>query len=197
MIKKKVLDDLLKKGNGYLKTADVTKMGISRENLSRYVSDNKLDRVARGIYASSDTWDDDLYIIGLKNKRIIYSHETALYLLGLMEREPIKKTVTVNLGYNASHLTKLGIKVFTVIDEYFEIGKSETATKYGNLVTVYDMDRTICDVIRSKDKIDIQIFNYALKGYMASSNKKLPNLMKYAKILGVENKVRTYTEVML
>ena len=118
MIENKVLDDLLNKGNGYLKTADVTEMGISREILRRYVNDKNLERVARGIYVSSDTWEDDLYIIGLKNEKIIYSHETALYLLGLMEREPRRKTVTVNFGYNASHLTKQGIKVFTVISKY-------------------------------------------------------------------------------
>ncbi len=197
MMENKVLNDLLADGKGYLITADVTKMGISREILRRYVSDRNLEKVARGIYMAEDAWKDDLYIIGLRNGRIIFSHQTALYLHGLMEREPRRTTVTVKFGYNASHLLEQGIKVYTVISDYYELGRSEITTSYGNQVAVYDMDRTICDVIRSKDTIDIQVFSYALKEYMASTKKKLPYLMKYAKILGIEDKVRTYTEVMI
>ena len=70
-------------------------------------------------------------------------------------------------------------------------------TGFGNEVPVYDRERTICDIIRSKNDIDIQTFQTAMKEYMSSKEKRLGNLISYAKEFGIEDIVRTYTEVML
>jgi len=192
-----ILDRMLAANKGYLLAAEAVAQGISRQVLSNYVKRNHLERVARGVYAAVDAWPDDLYLIRLRNSGVIFSHETALYLHGLMEREPSVTTVTVKFGYNAVHLRERGIKVVTAIDDYFDVGKSVAETNYGNKVAVYDMERTICDIIRNKEKMDIQVFQTAMKEYMASPKKKLPILMMYASKFGIENFVRTYTEVML
>ena len=105
--------------------------------------------------------------------------------------------LTVSSGYNASHLRNRGCKVYTISRDVHSLGKTEVTTNFGNKVYAYDVDRTICDIIKYKEKTDIQVFQSALKEYMHSSNKNLPNLMKYAAALGIEGKVRTYTEVML
>ncbi|HPJ76906.1 MAG TPA: abortive phage infection protein, partial [Clostridia bacterium] len=125
------------------------------------------------------------------------SHETALFLHGLMEREPSQITVTVKFGYNASHLVNNGIRVITAVDNYFSIGRNKTKTNFGNTVDVYDMERTICDIIRNKKDMDPQVYQTAIQEYMKSSEKKLPVLMRYASIFRIDNIVRTYTEVML
>ena len=191
------MDRMLAANNGYLLAAEAVAQGISRQVLSNYVKKNHLERVARGVYATVDAWPDGLYLIHLRNSGVIFSHETALYLHGLMEREPSVTTVTVRFGYNAVHLRERGIKVVTAIDDYFDVGKSVAETNYGNKVAVYDMERTICDMIRNKEKMDIQVFQTAMKEYMESPKKKLPVLMAYASKFGIENSVRTYTEVML
>ena len=59
------------------------------------------------------------------------------------------------------------------------------------------MERTICDILRYKDEMDIQIFQYAMKEYMASSRKNLNHLMHYSRLLHIEDTVKIYTEVML
>jgi predicted transcriptional regulator of viral defense system len=126
-----------------------------------------------------------------------FSQETALYLHGLMEREPRYICVTVKEGYNASHLRKKGIKVYQSKSELYELGTSAIETNYGNTVAVYDMERTICDIIRDKVTMDIQVFQVAMKEYMISPKKNLLNLMEYASKMNIEEKVRTYVEVML
>ena len=87
--------------------------------------------------------------------------------------------------------------MYTVKPELYDMGITNGKTFYGNTVRVYDIDRTICDIIKHKKKIDIQTYQYAIKEYMKSSKKNINNLMKYANALGVENTVRLYTEVML
>ncbi len=197
MTRFELLDELVEKGNGYLQTSQVLENGISKPTLADYVNKRNMERVAQGVYLAEDAWKDELYILHLSNSRIIFSHETALFLHGLMEREPKDISVTVRAGYNATHLRKKGIRVYQVKPEIEELGITDIQTNFGNTVRAYDMERTICDVIRYKEAMDVQVFQYAMKEYMGSVNKNLNRLMTYAKKLHIESAVRTYTEVML
>ena len=197
MTRFELLDELVEKGNGYLQTSQVLENGISKPTLADYVNKRNMERVAQGVYLVEDAWKDELYILHLSNSRIIFSHETALFLHGLMEREPKDISVTVRAGYNASHLRKKGIRVYQVKPEIEELGVLDIHTNFDNTVRAYDMERTICDVIRYKEAMDVQVFQYAMKEYMGSTHKNLNHLMTYAKKLHIESAVRTYTEVML
>ena len=197
MTRFELLDELVEKGNGYLQTSQVLEKGISKPTLADYVNKRNMERVAQGVYLAEDAWKDELYILHLSNSRIIFSHETALFLHGLMEREPKDISVTVRAGYNASHLRKKGMRVYQVKPEIEELGVLNIQTGFGNTVRAYDMERTICDVIRYKEAMDVQVFQYAMKEYMGSTHKNLNHLMTYAKKLHIESAVRTYTEVML
>ena len=197
MTKTEKLNDLIKLSNGYLYIADAEKLGISKVYIREYVLVNNLERVAHGLYKSSDVWTDDLYILTFNNKKAVYSFDTALMLNGLTEREPSEIFVTVSRSYNASHLRSKGIIVNYVKDEWLDLGRTVAKTVYGNKVSVYDMERTICDIIRVRDKKDPQMFAYAIKEYAKSANKNLPRLMKYAKEFGVEAELRKYMEVLL
>lgn len=197
MTRFELLDELVEKGNGYLQTSQVLENGISKPTLADYVNKRNMERVAQGVYLSEDGWKDELYILHLSNSRIIFSHETALFLHGLMEREPKDISVTVRAGYNATHLRKKGTRVYQVKPEIEELGITDIQTNFGNTIRAYDMERTICDVIRYKEAMDVQVFQYAMKEYMGSTHKNLTHLMTYAKKLHIESAVRTYTEVML
>ena len=153
--------------------------------------------MAYGLYKSPDVWTDELYILSLKNEKAVCSFETALMLHGLTEREPAEIFVTVPRTYNASHLRSKGIVVYQVKEDWVNLGRTITKTTYGNEVSVYDMERTICDILRVKDKKDPQMFAYAIKEYAKSERKNLPRLMKYAKEFGVEAELRQYMEVLL
>ena len=192
-----VLDNLVENGNGYLCTSQVIVAGVSKPTLAEYVSQRKMERVAQGVYLAEDTWPDELYLLCLSNRRIVFSHETALMLHGLMEREPKTTCVTVKAGYNASHLRRKGIRVYQVKPEVYDLGIEEVETSFGNTVRAYDMDRTICDILRCKETMDVQVFQYAMKEYMASTHKNLTHLMEYAKRFRIESTMRTYTEVLL
>ena len=194
---KKDLRFLIDDNKGYLLTSIATNHGFSRQNVSYYAKVNNLEKVAQGVYITEDTWPDYLYISYLKNRNIVYSFETSLYLHGLMEREPTFTEVTVKCGYNSMHLKNKGLKIRTSIPEYYNLGIEFIETSFGNLVKAYDMERTICDIIKYKKYMDIQVFTYALKEYVKNKNKRIPVLMDYAEKLRVADKVRTYLEVLL
>ena len=196
MGKNEILDHLLEEGNGYLQTSVVLENNISKRTLARYVERRGLERIAHGIYISEDAWLDDYFLLYLRSSKVVFSHESALYLHGLMDREPSKTTVSVPKGYNSTHIDS-NISVVNIKPEWYPIGISTGQTTFGNSVPVYDKERTICDMIRNKKDVEIQTFQTAMKEYMGGAGKKLGNLIRYAKMLGIEDEVRTYTEVML
>lgn len=114
-----------------------------------------------------------------------------------MEHEPIRMFVSVKRGYNATHLIRRGIKPYFVKEDNFNEGVTVVKTPFSNDVRVYDIDRTICDMVLRKDEMDIQVFQTALKEYMFSQRKNVHRLMVYAKLLGIERKIREYAEVVL
>ena len=63
-------------------------------------------------------------------------------------------------------------------------------THYGNTVCAYNMERTICDIVQNKNKMDIQVFQIALKEYVGNDKKNIPALMHYAKELNVNKIIR-------
>jgi predicted transcriptional regulator of viral defense system len=191
------LDLILQNGKGFIKTSEATKLGISRAYFGEYVKKRSLERVAHGLYMSQDAWDDGMYVIQVRYPDAVFSHETALYLLNLAEREPIKYTVTLKAGTNSTGLTKDGVKVYKVKPELFNEGINEVQSPSGHKVRSYNAERTICDLIRSRSNIEIQDLQTAVKDYVRLKDKNIPLLMRYAKAFSVEKIVRQYLEVLL
>jgi len=182
---------------GIISAAQGKAAGLSYTNLSRLVKSGALERVARGVYEAVDAHDDVLYIEQLRRPKLVYSHGTALYLHDLTDRDPLAFSVTVPSGYNTKALLNEGFKVFSIKPELYEIGLVKMHTKYDNLVNTYDMERTICDIVRSRSRIDAEIVVTALKRYARRKDKNIHLLMRTAGLFGVAKLVRTYMEVLL
>lgn len=191
------LAELAARQHGVLKTADVVAAGISKKALAEFVKDRGFERASLGIYCDPAAWTDPMLLLQLRCPKTVFSHDTALFLHDLTDREPLTYTVTAKTGYNPSHLTADGIKVYTVKKELFDVGLTNGLTPFGNLVNIYDMERTICDVIRSRSTIDVQVLQDALKQYAKRKDKNLHQLMEYASLFHVDRIVRQYMEVLL
>ena len=167
------LQSILMQNNGIITTAQANEVGVSNERLRLLVTSGDLERVTFGVYILPDEFADKMFIAQLRRPKIIYSHETALFLHDLTDRDPINYTVTVPTGYNASRLRGDGFTVFTIKREFHEIGVTKLTTMFGNSVTVYGLERTICDCLRSRNQLDIAIVTDAVKRYTRRNDKNL------------------------
>ena len=182
--------------NGIITSAQVTEAGLRRNTLQQLVKDGEIYRFGRGLYVRSNSWEDDFYLLQKKYGRGIYSHDTALYLLGYSDRTPAKYTMTFPKGYNAPSLKQETIIVKRVVPENYEFGQIQIKSPAGNLIRTYDLERTLCDILRGNGS-DIQIITDAMKRYAASGEKNIHKLMQYAERLRVSPKVLRYLEVLL
>ena len=181
-MKKNTIEKLLAENNGVLKTSDVVAAGISKETFYKYAKSAGLEKAAHGIYLSPDCLTDEMYLLQVQFPKAIYSHEAALYLHGLAEKEPIPFSVTVPASYNSGGLVKKGVQAYY-------IGICEAQTPGGHFVKTYDMERTICDILRKRKNMDISVFNYAVKEYMKRKDKRISVLSRYAVALRIEKQI--------
>jgi predicted transcriptional regulator of viral defense system len=191
------LEKLIKQKNGIITTKDVTNAGIPRIYLSKYAEENEIEHPERGIYVAKDAFADDMYMFQCKYKQAVFSHDSALFLHDLTDRVPVQNTVTVKSGYNTANIKKTGAKVYMVKKELYELGLTTLQTTFNNPVKAYDMERTICDIVRSRKNIEIQVFTDAFKMYVRRKDKNLHNLMDYAQQFKVQSILRKYLEVLL
>lgn len=197
MIKYEHMNKLLQEDNGYLITAQVEKAGISRTYLAKFVNENHLEKVAKGIYISQDTWADELYILQVCNPKIIYSGETALYLQGMIEREYTDICITVPPRFSQTRLRSKGVIVHQEKHAIYQLGVTEVETNYGNMVRTYNKERCICDVIKNRKNIEVQQFQTAMKTFMRDKTKNMSRLMQYGEQLKIRDEIMKYVEMML
>lgn len=182
--------------NDYLTTKKVVDNNIPRSYLSKLIKDNKIERISRGVYIKKNTLVDEFVVLQSKSKYVIYSNTTALYLHGFSNRIPIKYDITVKSGYKGSLQKEDNVNLFYTKDELLNLGVINYKLNSGNIIKVYDLDKTICDIIKNKKKIDAEIFNKAIRDYFYSKNKNTLKLYEYAKKMNIYNKVRDTFEVL-
>ena len=182
----------------YLTPEIARKNGISKARFYKYIHDNELEQVGHGIYIRKDDWVDELYLLHQRCPNAVFSHDEAFYYHGLTDREPLVHTLTIYSGYNAHRLVADGsCKVYSVKRELLNLGKILVTDSCGNQIPMYDLERTICDLVRSRSSIEIQEFNSVLKAYVSRKDKNLNRLMEYAKAFRVQNVIRKYMELLL
>lgn len=188
---------IAKSHGGIIDTKIATKYGISKTMLYRLCKVDKINRIAKGQYILPNEMPDELLSICRRSENIIFSHETALYLHGISDRVPFEHTITVPSNSIPSPVIKSECKVYYIKPDLFKLGKTTLRTFAGNSVPVYDLERTICDIIRSRNKLGTETFLTALKLYASNPKKDLNKLSSYAKQLRVSKILHQYLEVLL
>ena len=192
------IEDMAKQNNGIVAASAVRAAGISPNYLSQMVKAGQLNRLDRGLYALPTVYVDEMAELYAKNKDIVFSHLSALYLHDLTDRTPLKMTITLPRTKNASKLLQSGlVEIKRSNESNHTLGLAEMPSPSGFPIPVYDMERTICDIVKNGKNTDMQILTEALKGYAKRKDKNLSRLMQYAKMLKAEQKLRPYMEVLL
>ena len=182
--------------SGMITSKQVRDAGIHPHYLQMLVRSGKLQLVSRGIYMCSDIWEDEIFLYQQRYQRGVYSHDTALYLHNYSDRTPIKYTMTFPTNYHSSSLAAEPLIIHRTLQKNYELGLIKLRSPSGNMLKVYDLERTLCDIVRGSG-CDIQIITDAMKRYAASQNKDIHKLIQYAEQLRVKPKILRYMEVLL
>jgi predicted transcriptional regulator of viral defense system len=192
------LKSILRDNRGFITAKQVTNAGIPRRCLAELAKAGEIYRAERGIYAAPSALEDEMYFLQYRAAKGIYSHGSALYLHSMTDRTPHVFTMTFPFGYNVANAKKRGIAAKVALNGLYGIGVTEASSPFGNPLKVYDVEKTLCDIMRGgRNGSDIQYVSQAMKLYAASQTKDLSKLMDYAGRMRVKNKLLSYLEVLL
>lgn len=192
-----IIREIAGNSDGIIMTKQIEEAGIRRTRIKTLVELGFLVKESQGIYSLANMLVDEYKLIQLRSEKIVFSYGTALYLHSMSDRVPHTIDVTVPQGDNVSRIKKdhPAIRFHYVSKERWDLGIMAIKTPMGAEVKVYDKERCICDLIRDKQAMDMQLYIQAIQEYFKLEN-NARKLLKYGKKFGIEEKIRTYMEVL-
>ena len=191
-----LVEKLINKNNGIIKSSQLSEKNIPRQHLKLMLQKKLLVKVSRGIYIKKGGFEDTLYTYQQRYAKGIYSHETALYIHQFTDRMLDRYIMTFPQGYHIKTVVSDFVIKQANLDIY-NLGMEEKKTNYGNKIKVYNIERTLCDIVRGSNIDDKQLVIPAIKKYISKRNKNIPLLIEYASKLRVKNKITKYLQVLL
>ena len=188
--------ELAKDNQGIITAEMADRAGISRGILKHLVEKGALNHPSRGLYSLPEAWEDEFVALQNRYKRGIFSLETALYLLDLTDRTPVRFHMTFPLTYNLTGPKQEGVACNSAIDSVYGMGVVALKTPSGNLVRAYNAERTLCDILKTRNRMDIQIVSDAFRRYFRGNGINIPLLSEYARRLRVAERLQAYLEVL-
>ncbi|EHO51648.1 type IV toxin-antitoxin system AbiEi family antitoxin domain-containing protein [Lentilactobacillus kisonensis] len=187
----------LNKNGGQITSKTTNSMGISSRVLRNMYAHGQLERLAPGVYIDPLEFGDDIAALQYRLSKGVFFKDTALFLYGMIDRTPSTYEMNFPLPYAYSTKTNAPIKIYRQKKELYEIGITTTKTPGRHPVKVYNIERTLCDILRARDRSDAETIKQAMNSYVHRKGKNLHKLMEYARIFKVEEEIRTYMEVLL
>lgn len=192
-----IIYEKIKNNNNMITTSQVLSLGYSKQLLTNYVKAGLLERSRHGVYILPDTIHDDMYTLMLRSSKIVFSHDSALFLNGLSERTPFIHMVTIPSNMALPSSLKGECVCFYIKPELHNLGIIEKTTIFGNIVRCYNIERTICDFLRCRNRCEEETVISAIKNYAIYNKKDLNLLSVYAKQFKVAKELKKYLEVLL
>lgn len=189
-----IIESIMKVKNGYITSKELSNLGIHRMYLNIMKEKGMIEKVGNGIYIDSSKIEDSYFVFNLELSKVVYSHMTALYFHGLSIKAPNDK-YDITVPNNYFNYKIKNHNVFYVDKDIYELGLTDVKTPMGNIVRVYDIERCICDIIRSKSRMDSEHVKYAIRTYLKRKDKDLIKLSNYASQMGIKEEVMNYIEV--
>jgi len=191
------LEELMEQHGGVVRTSDIVDAGFSRTTVVNLVKTGVLERVAHGVYVRAGELYDEMYVLSLRSSRLVFSHETALWLNGISDREPLEHHVTIPTGAPLGGSLRGDCRCHYVRPDLFNLGIAVRKTDFGHDVRCYNAERTICDMVRDEKKVGVEALVGGLKAYAELKDKDLQDLVAMARAFSVESEVSKYMGVLL
>lgn len=180
-----------------IRTADVVKEGRGAYyNLLAKARAGELVRIRPGVYATWEHLSGNMIDIETIVPDCILCRFSAWNLHGLSTVVPQSIEVTVKRGRRVRLPGYPAISLHYQAEPAFSLG-AEDMTIDGHTVRVYNAERCVCDAIKYRNKIGMEVCAEILNNYLERPGRNLPLLMDYARQLRVANTLGKYLEIKL
>ena len=191
--------EIFEQYGGMMRTSELSREKIYYADINYFINAGLIEKVRTGYYQwiDPDNLSEVVTITRLFPDGILCM-DTALRHYGYSDRTPVQWHIAVSKYSNRTRF-KIDypfVKPYYVAPEILEIGLCEQEID-GNKVKMYDKERVICDCLRYRNKMDKEVFNKAIQGYVSDTGKSIPKLMEYSVPLRCQKLVKDLIGVWL
>ncbi len=180
------VQELKDKGFSYYKINQMVDQGILIKLNKKYYENTNFDGEESDFYYAYAFVPDG--VVCLLSAAVYYNLST--YRLGAIDVAIPRKAKVSTLP----DWPELNICYFT--DDRFDVG-IETVENGNNRFRIYDIEKTVVDIVFYREKIGIEETKEVLTTYLRRSDRNLNRLIRYAEILKCGDVMKKYLEVLV
>ena len=180
---------------GVIEARAAEEQGITNADLSMLCREGKIVRIGRGRFVVPKDKEDEMGKLAY-NRKLLYSHQSALYLHGILDSPGEKYSVTFPEGTIPDDKVGAICEVHFVPADVYDLGRTMETTQLGNLVPTYDLERSICDIALAKDEVGQDVFLSAITRYAQDQRFNEAKLYEYSDKLNITYALQSYLEVL-
>ena len=166
------------------------------EQLRHAAEEGNLVRIRKGVYAETSALANNMIDVERIVPRGVLCLYSAFSHHGLSTQVPSSTCIAIDAR------RKVRLPDYPIIDlyywkkEYLEFGiMQKEISGYDVLIT--DLERTVCDAVKYRNKIGLDVCGEVIDSYLKKDNRNISLLHEYAQILRVKNILTTYLETRL
>ncbi len=179
----------------FFRTRELNEQGITNYKITKLVDEGVLVKVYQGVYALGDIDKIEIRDINVIVENGVVSLKSAAYYYRLIDGEEGKIEITLNRDQKPPKLPYDFFSYYYTTSKFYEIGLN-VIDQNGRTLKIYDIERTVCDIIRHRSKYDSYIVREVIENYLDSSNRDIDKLLDYASQLRVRSIVENYLEIL-
>lgn len=194
------IEKIFKKNKGYARTKDIVSAGIHKYYLYKLEKNNVISKIKRGLYRWNDN-DIDTQLELIEVSKIVPKGVicllSALSYYDITTYNPWEYYVAIHRDQFKPTIPDYPpISIFYFADKQYNTGIIEISID-GNKIKIYDLEKTICDCVRYRKKIGVDVVKEALYEYVRKKSNNINKLLNYARDTGVYSILKNYLEVLI
>lgn len=195
MNRNKSIKENFKANYGFLRTKDLRSRSEWRE-LRELLDNNSIVKIKKGLYRLNVADYNQQVEAAKIIPNGVFCLFTAWQHYNLSGYNPFEFYMAIRKKQKVILPAYPPIKLYYWIDEFYLLGITEIIID-DQIVKIYDLEKSVCDAVRFRNKVGIDITSEILKNYLKRKDKDLNKLWQYACLLRIEKQMRDFITVML
>ena len=191
--------NIIAKDEKIISVEELKEKGLSLYKINQLVDQGLLKKLNKRFYENPEyqgNESDFYYAYAYVPAGVVCLLSAAVYY-DLTTYRPEAIDVAIRRKARVSTLPEwLEMKVYYYTDERFELGIEEVI-EGKNRFRVYDIEKTVVDIVFYREKVGIEETKEILVNYLRRPDRNLNRVMRYAEVLKCGDIMRNYLEVLV
>lgn len=196
MEKYKRINKLFKSGGGVLTTGELNEAEVSYYFIKKLLQNGQIERIKQGVYRWTEGIEDEW----VEAKKIVPQGVFCLFSAALSHDLSTFVPSAYHLAIPWKDKVTLPeyppIRLYFWKDNQYNLGKFNYKKDTVD-VAMYDLEKTVCDFVKFRRKVGLDITKEVIRNYLSRKDRNLNKLMAYSRQLKISSVVERYIEVLV